>query len=63
MGSVHVNYSNNKMLMNKINKMFIKHTKLEQFAQEIPMNILKQVDYGCEKQIAIYKHHQWAQSM
>ena len=36
---------------------------LEQFAQEIPMNILKQVDYGCEKQIAIYKHHQWAQSM
>ena len=41
--------------------MFI--TKLEQFAQEIPMNILKQVDYGCKKQIAIYKHHQWAQSM
>ena len=24
------------------------------------MNILKQVDNGCEKQIAIYKHHQWA---
>ena len=43
--------------------MFIKHTKLEQFAQEIPMNILKQVDNGCEKQIAIYKHHQWAQSI
>ena len=36
---------------------------LEQLAQEIPMNILKQVDYGCEKRIAIYKHHQWAQSM
>ena len=36
---------------------------LEQFAQEIPMNILKQVDYGCEKQIAIYKHHQWVQSI